>query len=127
MAWNNYRSQGGLSAFEIKERSDPQKYLYDALDAYNQVSIGEASKNLGLKDILLLKTIAANDAENVAKGLDLIGDDFDVELKEFSDKINSDTGELASSLREIKIATYKIRLIIAAMKDSKPLNLELKA
>ena len=127
MAWNNYRSQGGLSAFEIKERSDPQKYLYDALDAYNQVSIGEASKNLGLKDILLLKTIAANDAENVAKGLGLINEDFDVELKEFSDKINSDTGELASSLREIKIATYKIRLIIAAMKDSKPLNLELKA
>jgi hypothetical protein len=127
MAWNNYRSQGGLSAFEIKERSDPQKYLYDALDAYNQVSIGEASKNLALKDILLLKTITANDAENIAKGLGLLGEDYDIEIEEFTNKITGENNELAVALKQVKVATYKVRLIIAAMKDSKPLNLELKA
>jgi len=127
MAWNNFRGSNALSRFEIKDRADPNKYLYDALDAYNQVSIGEASKNLGLKDILLLKTINANDAENIAKGLGLLGDDYDFEIDEFSKSLGNDNTELGSALKQVKVATYKIRLIISAMKDSKPMNVELKA
>jgi len=127
MAWNNFRGSNALSRFEIKDRADPNKYLYDALDAYNQVSIGEASKNLGLKDILLLKTINANDAENIAKGLGLLGEDYDSEIDEFSKSLGNDNTELGSALKQVKVATYKIRLIISAMKDSKPMNVELKA
>ena len=125
MAWNNYRNNNSFNKYEIKDRADPYKYLYDALDSYNQVSIGEASKNLGLKDILLLKTIAANDAENIAKGLDLLKEDYDTEIKEFEDKLVDIKTDL--DLKQVKISTYKIRLIIAAMKDSKPINVELKA
>lgn len=124
---NNYKwSNSVLSQYELKQRSNPEKYLYDALDAYYSLFV-KNSENKSTEDLLLDKVWAANDVENTAKGLELIGEDFDKEIEEFKESLDVPKDNFEKQLNQMRIATLKIRLIIAAMKSERPKNVKLKA
>jgi len=110
-----------LAAYELADRSNPEKYLYDALDAYFNV-LKKDMQTANINDLMLQKIWAADDIENVARGLEYINEEnFDNKLKK---TVNIADGSFQHLTQRIVQSQEKVRLIIQAMKKRRAKNVE---
>lgn len=123
-----FQNKSVLSQYEIKDRADPTKYLYDALDAYFSILVGNAQSGLSLTDLLTMKVMSANDAENVSLALEFINEaEFNQMIKEATERCPAPKNNLEDLLNKNKISALKIQLILRGMKMEQPLKMKLKA
>lgn len=123
-----FQNKSVLSQYEIKDRADPTKYLYDALDSYFSILVANAQSGLSLTDLLTMKVMSANDAENVSLALDFINEiEFNQIIKEATERCPAPKNNLEDLLNKNKISALKIQLILRGMKMEQPLKMKLKA
>jgi len=127
MTMSYSKQKSVLSQYEVKDRADPTKYLYDALDSYFGVVVGNTSSALSIKDLLTLKVMASNDAENVAQALEYLDDDYLVLISDAEKNLKRPINDLEDLLNKNKISALKIQLILRGMKLQQPMKMKLKA
>ena len=123
-----FQNKSVLSQYEIKDRADPTKYLYDALDSYFSILVANAQSGLSLTDLLTMKVMSANDAENVSLALEFIDEkEFNSLIDEATKRCPTPKNNLEDLLNKNKISALKIQLILRGMKMEQPLKMKLKA
>jgi len=111
-----FQSKSEMSNYQILDRGNPLKYLYDSLD----------------NDIMLMRVWAANDVVNAALGIDLVEkEDFNNELKvlveDSRDNVKSGIDKLDTLREDIKLSAFKIQIVLKKLNDRNPKKTELKA
>jgi hypothetical protein len=127
-----FQSKSEMSNYQILDRGNPLKYLYDSLDAYFQVAKNIAFENVNINDIMLMRVWAANDVVNAALGIDLVEkEDFNNELKvlveDSRDNVKSGIDKLDTLREDIKLSAFKIQIVLKKLNDRNPKKTELKA